>query len=72
MPLRLAAAAASLLARTEKPMMAALKPSASVTSDSEDAADAGMQDTGGDFLGAELLERPQDRFERALHVGLDD
>ena len=35
MPLRLAAAVASLLARTEKPMMAALKPSASVTSDSE-------------------------------------
>src|SRR5207253_7998384 len=35
MPLRLAAAAASLLARTEKPIMAALKPSASVTSDSE-------------------------------------
>src|SRR5215468_10125989 len=35
MPLRLAAAAASLLARTEKPMIAALKPSASVTSDSE-------------------------------------
>ena len=34
MPLRSAALAASLLARTEKPMIAALKPSASVTSDS--------------------------------------
>src|SRR5712671_2155262 len=34
MPLRLAAEAASLWARTLKPMMAALKPSASVTSDS--------------------------------------
>src|ERR1700676_1168436 len=37
-----------------------------------DATDAGMQDAGGDFLGAELLERSQDRFERALYVGLDD
>ena len=37
-----------------------------------DAADARMQDARGDFVGAELLQRAQDRFERALHVGLDD
>src|SRR5580704_17621053 len=31
-----------------------------------------MQDAGGNFLGAELFERSEDRFQRALHVGLDD
>src|SRR6195256_1517062 len=31
-----------------------------------------MQDACGDLVGAELVERPQDRFQRALHVGLDD
>ena len=31
-----------------------------------------MQDARGDFVGAELLQRAEDRFQRALHVGLDD
>ena len=37
-----------------------------------DAADARMQDARADFIGAELVQRADDRFERALHVGLDD
>ena len=37
-----------------------------------DAADARMDDARRDLLGAELVERADDRFERALHVGLDD
>ncbi len=37
-----------------------------------DAADAGMQDARGDLVGAELFQRSEDRFERALHVGLHD
>ncbi len=36
-----------------------------------DAADAGMDDPRGDFLGAELVERADDRLDRALHVALD-
>src|SRR5205823_6608219 len=35
-------------------------------------ADAGMQNTRGDLVGAELLQRTQNRFQRALHVGFDD
>ena len=37
-----------------------------------DAADAGMQDARADLVVAELLQRADDRFERALHVRLDD
>ena len=37
-----------------------------------DAADARMQDARADFVVAELVERADDRFERALHVRLDD
>ena len=37
-----------------------------------DAADAGMDDARADLVGAELFQRADDRFERALHVGLDD
>ncbi len=37
-----------------------------------DAADARMQDARGDFVGAELLQRAENGFQRALHVGLDD
>src|SRR6478609_4269918 len=36
------------------------------------AADAGMQDAGGDLVGAELFQRSQNGFQRTLHVGLDD
>ena len=31
-----------------------------------------MDDARADFVGAELVERADDRFDRALHVGLDD
>ena len=37
-----------------------------------DAADAGMHDARPDFVGAELFERRDDGFDRALHVALDD
>ena len=37
-----------------------------------DAADAGMDDARRHLVGAELLQRADDRFERALHVALDD
>src|SRR5215472_15105544 len=37
-----------------------------------DAADAGMDHARADFVGGELLDRANDRFQRALHVGLDD
>ena len=36
------------------------------------AADAVVQHAGRDFVGAELVERAVDRFQRSLHVGLDD
>ena len=37
-----------------------------------DAAGAGEDDARGDFFGGELLQRADDRFDRALHVALDD
>ena len=37
-----------------------------------DAADAGMQHARRHLVGAELVERAGDGFDRALHVGLDD
>src|SRR6516162_642563 len=36
------------------------------------AADTGMDHARADFVGGELLDRADDRFQRALHVGLDD
>ena len=36
-----------------------------------DAADARQHDASADLVGAELVERADDRFDRALHVGLD-
>ena len=72
MPLRLAAAAASLLARTREADDRGVEAFRQRHVGFRDAADAGMQDARGDFLGAELLQRSEDRFQRALHVGLDD
>ena len=72
MPLRLAAAAASLLARTEKPMIAALKPSASVTSDSEMPPTPACRMRAATSSVPSFSSEPEDRFQRALHVGLDD
>src|SRR6266542_1084892 len=37
-----------------------------------DAADTGMDHARADFVGGELLDRADDRFQRTLHVGLDD
>ena len=31
-----------------------------------------MQDPRAHFVGAELVQRSEDRFQRTLHVGLDD
>ena len=72
MPSRSAASRACLLARTLKPMIAALEASASEMSDSVMRAGARMDDAGPDFVGAELVERADDGFDRALHVALDD
>src|SRR3954466_14955402 len=83
MPACSAASRASLWARTLKPMTAAPDAPASLMSDSGrrrggrdvglgGAADAGVDHPGLDLLVADLLERADDRLERALHVGLDD
>ena len=43
-----------------------------MTSDSVMPPTPDMEDARRDLVGAELLERADDRFDRALHVGLDD
>ena len=72
MPVRSAASRASLWARTLKPMIAAPEDSASVTSDSVMPPTPRMDHARADFVGAELFERADNRFDRALHVALDD
>ena len=72
MPSRSAASRASLWARTLKPMIAALDASASVTSDSVMPPTPAWMHARADFVGAELLERADDRLDRTLHVALDD
>jgi hypothetical protein len=73
MPSRSAAPSrACLLARTLKPMMMAFEAEASVHVGFGDAADAAHQDLRRHFVGAELVERGDDGFDRALHVALDD
>ena len=72
MPARSAASRASLLARTLKPMIAASDASASVTSDSVMPPTPAWMMRAADLVGAELVQRAGDRFDRALHVALDD
>ena len=64
--------APSLWARTLKPMSAALGGFGQRDVGFGDAADAGVNDARGDFVGVELFERRDDRLDRALHVALDD
>ena len=68
MPSRSAASRASLWARTLKPMIAAPEDFGQRHVGFGDAADAGVDDARADLVGAELFERADDRFERALHV----
>jgi hypothetical protein len=60
------------LARTEKPMIAALKPSASVTSDSEMPPTPACRMRAATSSVPSFLQRSQNGFERALHVGFHD
>ena len=53
-------------------MMMAFEAVASVTSDSVMPPTPRHQDLRRHFVGRELVERGDDRFDRALHVALDD
>ena len=72
MPSRSASSRAWALARTLKPMIAALEVAASVTSDSVMPPTPEWMMRARDLVGAERLERLGDRLDRALHVALDD
>ena len=72
MPICSASVRASLWARTLKPMTAAFEASAERDVGFGDAADTGMNDARGDLFGVELLERGDDRLDRALDVALDE
>ena len=72
MPSRSAASRACLLARTLKPMIAAPRGSASVTSDSVMPPTPECRMRAATSLGAERLQRLGDGLDRALHVALDD
>ncbi len=63
---------ACAFARTLKPMIAAFDASASEISDSVMPPAARVNDAGADFVGAELVERTGNGFDRTLHVALDD
>ena len=53
-------------------MIGAPEASASVTSDSVMPPTPAWMHARRHLVGAELLERADDRLDRALHVGLDD
>ena len=69
MPARSAASRASLLARTLKPRIDGARGFRQGDVGFGDAADAGLDDPRRDFVGADLLQRADDGFDRALHVG---
>ena len=71
MPSFSAASRASLWARTLKPMTDRLGGFGQGDVGFGDAADAGVDHAGRDLVGAELVQRGADGFDRALHVALD-